>query len=77
MGSGGHSSALGKETAAKVLGLDLSTASQRACHPPPRGLGSGLLMSQSLIGRTWFPPSLPSNKFQGNAEMFRVSAEKA
>lgn len=42
--------------------------------PPPRGLGSASLMSQSLIGRTWFPPS--SSKFQGNAETSRVSADE-
>lgn len=42
--------------------------------PPPRGLGSASLMSQSLIGRTWFPPS--SSKFQGNAETSRVSTDE-
>lgn len=75
-GSGGRSSVPGKETAARVAGLDLSAAAQRARHPPPppRGLGSASLMSQSLIGRTWFPPS--SSKFQGNAETSRVSADE-
>lgn len=76
-GSGARSSVLGKETAVKAPGLDLSAASQSACHPPPRGLGSGLLMSQSLIWGTWFPPSLPGNRFQGDAEMFRVSTDEA